>query len=920
MLEFAILIMAVNLKLKDKKLKIMLKTFGYLRNFFRLITLTGAMFFVLAFPVNAHINDDLVGYWTFNQNAGDYSPYKTPTTIDWSAGVPTSVGSCMVSGCYEFCTAGGACAGGSIYTNNTVPDLAGSSFTIAGWVLNRAANSSGWPILYRWAGDHYVGINTTGNNLIASYKPNDGVSLTLSSAVPMVIDTWYHVAVVVNTANNHIYFYVNGNLVDDAVISDSVVVGAVEALYFGEDPGYSTMSGQVDEVMIWKRAVTQAEVDYLYNDGLGRDLSVVNDRFEWNFEDAYKRSLIVTPNPLIYGPDYGEGSLGMYGTEIFTAWNVGYSGGFAPNSNTWTGGMDTNYWRVRLQTFGLENLRVSSRQRSSNTGPRDFKLQYSVSGRLPLVWVDVPGGTITNADNFTSGVLTNLALPEECENSYVLYLRWIMTSNINVTGGAVANAGTSRIDNIIIEGDIINYTLDYAAGAGGSLTGDVAQTVSHGLDGTAVTAVPNVGYHFVDWSDASTDNPRTDTSVVENINVTANFAIDNYTLTYNTDGNGTISGTAVQTVDHGFDGTAVTAVPNSGYLFNEWSDGIKTATRTDSNIINNLTVTARFRKPGTVALQIPGGVGTGTVDQSIAMYETKVVGKLDQGGINILAYLNGQANFEAKESQSGQWAWHHIKILNVDMVSQKVTIEVFSEPQTFVMGLEEEIKVDLDADQIKDISIKFEDLFINRVELTVKSLLNDSLLPVVETPVLIVETPVVSTCPANFTRDLKQNMTGADVKALQQYLNQQGFSVASVGVGSVGNETEYFGALTKSALVRFQKAKGIAATFGEFDLATRVFLGCASAPVAGEQTVTGKHRYNRNLDLGMSGADVKELQKFLNTRGFVLATEGPGSPGNETETFGSLTKHALARYQASQGIVPANGDFSDWTRWWLNKQ
>ena len=74
--------------------------------------------------------------------------------------------------------------------------------------------------------------------------------------------------------------------------------------------------------------------------------------------------------------------------------------------------------------------------------------------------------------------------------------------------------------------------LVYTAGTGGSLTGQTSQTVSYGQDGTAVNAVPDTGYHFVDWSDASTDNPRTDTNVTANVDVTANFALDIFTLDY----------------------------------------------------------------------------------------------------------------------------------------------------------------------------------------------------------------------------------------------------------------------------------------------------------------------------------------------------------------------------------------------------
>lgn len=43
--------------------------------------------------------------------------------------------------------------------------------------------------------------------------------------------------------------------------------------------------------------------------------------------------------------------------------------------------------------------------------------------------------------------------------------------------------------------------------------------------------------------------------------------------------------------------------------------------------------------------------------------------------------------------------------------------------------------------------------------------------------------------------------------------------------------------------------------------------------------------------------DVKNLQKFLNINGFLLDTNGPGSPGNETEFFGPKTQNALVKFQ-----------------------
>ena len=56
-----------------------------------------------------------------------------------------------------------------------------------------------------------------------------------------------------------------------------------------------------------------------------------------------------------------------------------------------------------------------------------------------------------------------------------------------------------------------------------------------------------------------------------------------------------------------------------------------------------------------------------------------------------------------------------------------------------------------------------------------------------------------------FTRNLRSGNKGEDVRQLQEFLNAQGFTIAPSGAGSPGNETDYFGALTKTALIRFQE-------------------------------------------------------------------------------------------------------------------
>src|ERR1044072_4101259 len=125
-----------------------------------------------------------------------------------------------------------------------------------------------------------------------------------------------------------------------------------------------------------------------------------------------------------------------------------------------------------------------------------------------------------------------------------------------------------------------------------------------------------------------------------------------------------------------------------------------------------------------------------------------------------------------------------------------------------------------------------------------------------------------------------------------------------------------FGVLMASLVVGFAAPVGAQST-ADLQAQIAALLAQVNALTAqlnasGSSSVTCS--FSRNLTVGISGADVKCLQQFLNVKGYVVASSGAGSPGNESMYFGALTKAALAKFQAANGISPAAGYFGPITR------
>jgi len=109
----------------------------------------------------------------------------------------------------------------------------------------------------------------------------------------------------------------------------------------------------------------------------------------------------------------------------------------------------------------------------------------------------------------------------------------------------------------------------------------------------SVNAVANDCCVFIGWSDGVIANPRID-DATKALTVDAKFEVKKFDVKYSANLGGSISGSPTQQIEWDTSAAAVTAVADNGYQFSSWSDGVTTATRTDTNVKSAIDVTARF--------------------------------------------------------------------------------------------------------------------------------------------------------------------------------------------------------------------------------------------------------------------------------------------------------------------------------------
>ena len=257
--------------------------------------------------------------------------------------------------------------------------------------------------------------------------------------------------------------------------------------------------------------------------------------------------------------------------------------------------------------------------------------------KLTMAASPAAGGTTSPAVGTTTTVATGAAtsISATAVAGYS-FSSWSASANATFADATAASTTVTLTGDATVTAifSVVTHTVTFTAGSNGSVSGTTSQTVAHGSDCSAVTAVANTNYHFVNWTGdgftTSTDNPLTVKGVASNLAVTANFARDTASLTMavSPSAGGSTSPTSGSTTTvNTAEAQAITAAAAAGHTFTSWSAspaanaslGGSTSSSTTVTLSGSATVTANFTPRTHIVTFTAGSNGSvsGTTSQTV---------------------------------------------------------------------------------------------------------------------------------------------------------------------------------------------------------------------------------------------------------------------------------------------------------------
>lgn len=215
----------------------------------------------------------LVGWWPFTGNAIDSSGNNNNGSVNGAT--LTSDRSGNSNAAYSF--------SGSSWiqvSNQFFPTNIASGYTLSGWVFNPSTPSREVIFSYYDCSPFCRGIETTIDNdtLITAIRQNNTIVLFTKYRIPSTIN-WFFVTV--TFSNGQLKSYINGILVNSVtntaitsinMNSEKLNFGVLKSTSF--NPPILHLTGKIDDIGFWSRALTPCEITTLYNSSIASTASI----------------------------------------------------------------------------------------------------------------------------------------------------------------------------------------------------------------------------------------------------------------------------------------------------------------------------------------------------------------------------------------------------------------------------------------------------------------------------------------------------------------------------------------------------------------------------------------------------------------------------------------------------------------------
>ncbi|MDB2362617.1 hypothetical protein N9V65_04125, partial [Flavobacteriales bacterium] len=384
-------------------------------------------------------NNGLVGWWSFNGNANDESTNSNDGIVYGATLTTDRFGN--ENSAYEFNVESsggwGSAQNRIVVENPSIPDV--NAFTMSAWVLINEKpspfNNRPHTIMGRWDGN---GTSVFRNQMSYSgeYCSNvvvDDVELLHTSPNPINYNEWNHVVMTFDGIS--LKKYINGEF-DSETSSSGQISYSDTDLTFGElhmgNGHWYLLSGKLDDLSYWSRALTETEITELYNISNGLFTYVPDDNFEqalidFGYDDVLD-DYVLTENisGLTYIDLCTKDIADLTGIEDF----VSLTNLCCGINQLTTLDLSSN---TQLETLYASDNQLTSIDLSNNVNLTSINcgvnqlIDIDLSNNPNLSYLNCGGNLLTNLD-----VSNNTNLVEiQCSNNSILSLD--LSNNVNLT-------------------------------------------------------------------------------------------------------------------------------------------------------------------------------------------------------------------------------------------------------------------------------------------------------------------------------------------------------------------------------------------------------------------------------------------------------------------------------------------------------